>query len=161
MDRVGMVAQLSSGSVGILASAVDPRIKVLDTWDPWGDWPTWMKDSRFVPAAERPDYVKPEFLSRVATLEPLEWLPKIQAKKFRLQQRSFDTETPEPIKEKLQAAAPLGSTIVMYKTPKEFLQVVGVGGIHSMDWIKAELRALPPGEETTTAVQKSVAMAPK
>ena len=40
MDRIGVLADGSGASIAILASAVDPRIKVLDTVDPWGDWPT-------------------------------------------------------------------------------------------------------------------------
>jgi hypothetical protein len=53
MDRLGMVAEGSGASVGILASAVDPRIKALDVLDPWGDWPTWMATSPFVPEDTR------------------------------------------------------------------------------------------------------------
>ena len=44
MSRVGMLTQGSGASIAILASAVDPRIKVLDAIDPWGDWPTWMAE---------------------------------------------------------------------------------------------------------------------
>ena len=58
------------------ASAVDPRIKVLEALDPWGDWPTWLATSPFVPADERAEYVKPEFLKKVSTLEPVDWLPR-------------------------------------------------------------------------------------
>jgi len=35
MSRVGMFTQGSGASIGILTSAVDPRIKVLDALDPW------------------------------------------------------------------------------------------------------------------------------
>ena len=72
MDRVGMFAQGSGASIAILASAVDPRIKVLEALDPWGDWPTWMARSPFVPEQERADYLKPEFQKKIDTLEPLE-----------------------------------------------------------------------------------------
>jgi hypothetical protein len=106
MSRVGMFAQGSGASIAILSSAVDPRIKVLEALDPWGDWPIWMATSPFVPADERADYVKPEFLGRIAALEPLEWLPKIQAKKFRLDDEIFDTVTPRAAKEQLRAATP-------------------------------------------------------
>src|SRR5262249_11170030 len=41
-NQVGMFAQGSGASIAILASAADPRIKVLDVMDPWGDWPTWI-----------------------------------------------------------------------------------------------------------------------
>jgi cephalosporin-C deacetylase-like acetyl esterase len=116
MTRVGMFGQGSGASIAILASAVDPRIKALDVLDPWGDWPTWMTTSPFVPEDERPDYVKPEFLKKAATLETLDWLPKIQAKKFRLQQNLFETDTPKSSKEKFRAAVPKSTPVVLYKT---------------------------------------------
>jgi len=156
IDRVGLFGQLSGASVGILASAVDPRIKVLDMFDPWGDWPTWMDKSPFVPESERADYIKPEFLSKVASLEPVGWMPKVQAKKFRLQQRSFERETPLPSKQKLQAAVPSSATVVMYKTDAEFAQATGDEGEKSLDWIKRELKALPPGAPDGAVSAKNV-----
>jgi hypothetical protein len=151
MSRVGMFGQGSGASIAILASAVDPRIKVLDVLDPWGDWPTWMATSPFVPEDERPDYVKPEFLKKAATMETLDWLSKIQAKKFRLQQNLFETDTPKPVKEKIRDAVPQGAPIVLYKTVPEFTAAFP----HStnLDWIKHELRALP--EKGTTAATAS------
>src|SRR5215467_13177073 len=85
MGRVGMFGQGSGATIAILASAVDPRIKALDVLDPWGDWPTWMAKSPFVPEDERAVYVRPDFLKEAAALETLDWLPRVQAKKFRLQ----------------------------------------------------------------------------
>lgn len=156
MDRVGVFSQLSGASIGILASAADPRIKVMDALDPWGDWPTWMARSAFVPNDERPGYVKPEFLSKAALLDPVDWMPKIQAKKFRLQQRSYEPETPVASKEKLQKAAPPGATVEFYKSQKEFASVVGEDGRKSVDWLKGQLRSLPaPATDSTAAVQKS------
>src|SRR5262249_37302516 len=70
MNRVGMFGQGSGATIAILASAADPRIKVLDVLDPWGDWPAWMTTSPFVPEEERPDFIKPEFLRKVALLDP-------------------------------------------------------------------------------------------
>jgi len=139
--RVGMFAQGSGASIAILASAVDPRIKVLDALDPWGDWPTWMATSPFVPEEERSQYVKPEFLQKVATLEPVEWLPKIQAEKFRLQDASFETNTPRTAKEKLRAAVPHGATVLIYKSPEDFNAVVREQ--KELEWIKRELQSLP------------------
>ena len=143
MNRVGMLAQLSGGSVGILASAVDPRIQVLDVRDPWGDWPTWMATSPFVPKEERADFVKPDFLNKAALLETSEWMPKVQAKKFRLEQRSFEKETPDVSKEKLRAAVPSGAPVVVYKTEEEYATAVGNDGSKGLQWIQEELRALP------------------
>lgn len=154
MDRVGVFGQLSGASVAILAAAADPRIKVLDVLDPWGDWPTWMEKSPFVPRSERADYVKPDFLAKIASLEPIDWMPKVQAKKFRLQQREFENETPLPSKEKLQGGVPAGATVAYYKTADEFASAVGKGGEKSLDWIRAELRSLPPADAPNTVATK-------
>jgi hypothetical protein len=140
-SRVGMFTQGSGASIGILASAVDPRIKVLDALDPWGDWATWMADSPFVPEEERAEYVKPEFLKKAAALEPVQWLPKIRAKRFRLQDAIFEANTPKIAKEKLRAAVPAGGTVLIYKTPEEFNAVVKEK--KDLEWIQHELRSLP------------------
>jgi hypothetical protein len=141
MNRVGMLAQGSGASIAILASADDPRIKVLDTIEPWGDWPTWLGTSPFVPEDERAQYVKPDFLKKAAMLEPVEWLPKIQAKKFRLENELFDNVTPKASKEKLRAAAPPGSSIVVYKSLDEVKPIFQDG--KNLEWIHHELLALP------------------
>jgi hypothetical protein len=155
MDRVGVFAQRSGGSIGILASAADPRIKVLDVLDPWADWPAWMAQSPFVPENERADYVKPDYLNKVAALEPTDWIAKVQAKKFRLQQRSFVIETPVVAKDKLAAAAAPGVTVVRYTTRTEFYTVVGNDGSMTLDWVHDQLRSLPQSApDSATAVQK-------
>jgi hypothetical protein len=152
MTRVGMFTQGSGATIGILASAVDPRIKVLDALDPWGDWPTWMASSPFVPEEERAEFVKPEFLKRAAALEPLDWLPKIQAKKFRLQDAIFEPNTPKASKEKLRAAVPAGTTVVIYKTAEDFNAVVR--GEKELEWIQRELHSLPGPETRAVVLQK-------
>jgi hypothetical protein len=150
MNRVGMLAQGSGASIAILASAVDPRIKVLDAIEPWGDWPTWLGTSPFVPEDERALYGKPDFLKKAATLEPVDWLPKIQAKKFRLENENFDTITPKASKEKLRAAAPPGSSVVEYKSLDDFKAVFQNG--KNLEWIHHELQALPAAAAPSTAV---------
>lgn len=140
MRRVGVFSQGSGASIAILASAADPRIKVLDTIDPWGDWPTWMAQSTFVPEEERPNYVTPEFLKNVAMLEPIDWLRKVRAKKFRLQDAIFDTNTPLAAKDKLRQAVPPVGTVVVYKTPDEFSAVIR--SQTELQWIQHELRTL-------------------
>jgi hypothetical protein len=150
MNRVGMFAQGSGASIAILASAVDSRIKVLEALDPWGDWPTWMAISPFVPESERAEYVKPEFLKKVATLEPLDWLPKIQAKKFRLDNELFDTDTPKASKEKLRAAAPAGASVMLYKNMEELKAAFENG--KNLQWIQHELSSVPePGSSPDPA----------
>ena len=141
MSRVGMFAQGSGASIAILASAADARIKVLDALDPWGDWPAWMATSPFVPEDERTEYVQSDFLRKAATLEPINWLPKIQARKFRLQDAVFETTTPKVAKEKLRGAVPKGAAVVIYRTPEDFNAVVR--DKKDLEWIQHELRSLP------------------
>jgi hypothetical protein len=141
MTRVGMFAQGTGASIAILTSAVDPRIKVLDALDPWGDWPTWMNTSPFVPEKERAQYVKPEFLKKAAALDPVDWLPKIQARNFRLQDATFEPNTPKLAKEKLRAAVPARTTLAIYRTPDEFNEIVR--NKRELEWIQNELSKLP------------------
>jgi hypothetical protein len=153
MDRVGVLAEGSSASVAILTSAVDDRIKVLDMLDPWGDWPTWMATSPFVPEDERENYIKPDYLKKVAIFEPLDWLPKVKAKKVRLQDAVFDTDTPKGSQEKLRAAVPAGATVVVYNTLQEYRAILA--GNKVMQWMQGELRALPdPAAPTSAALQQ-------
>lgn len=153
MDRVGMFGQGSGASIAILASAVDPRIKVLDTIDPWGDWATWMAKSPIIPDEERSGLEKPEFLKKVALLEPVDWMPKVQAKKFRLQDATFEPSTPASAKEKLRAAVPKGGVVVIYKTPEDFNAVIRAD--KALQWLHTELRALPEaGVTSASTLQK-------
>lgn len=140
MSRVGMFGQGSGATIAIFASAADPRIKVLDVLDPWGDWLDWLKSSPFVPEEERADFVSPEFLKRASALETSEWLPKSQARKLRLQQNLFETDTPKAAKEKLRASVPIGTTVILYKTLSEFMARFP----HStnLQWLESELLSL-------------------
>ncbi len=148
-SRIGMFANGSSASIAILASAVDPRIKVLDVLDPWGDWSNWLATSTFVPPAERADYLKPEFLKNTSPLDTLAWLPKIQAKKFRLQQPEFNSENPNSVKEKIRKAAPAGTTVVEYKTMDELKATFPHSS--NLEWLKHELSALPDSTKVENA----------
>ena len=148
MNRVGMFAQGSGASIAILGSAVDPRIKVLEALDPWGDWPNWMATSPFVPEDERPQYVRPDFLKKLFTLEPVEWLPKVQAKRFRLDTELFDATTPRESQEKLRAAVPVGSSVMLYKDLDEFKAAFQDG--KNLQWILHELQSLGTPAATRT-----------
>jgi hypothetical protein len=141
MNRVGMFGQGSGATIAILASGADPRIKVLDVLDPWNDWPVWMATSPFVPDDERADYVKPEFLKKVAGMDPLVWVPKLPARKFRLQQLAFETDTPPAAKEKLRSAVPAGTEVVVYKTLPEFN--AAFPNSSNLQWMKCQLQSLP------------------
>ena len=148
MNQVGMFTQSSGASIAILSSAVDPRIKVLEALDPWGDWPTWMATSPFVPEDERPQYMKPDFLKKISMLEPVDWLPKVQAKRFRLDDELFDANTPKAAKEKLRAAVPAGSSVMLYKDMAEFKAAFEDG--KNLEWIQHELQSLAVPTETKT-----------
>ncbi len=140
LNRLGMFSVGSGASIGILSSAVDRRIKVLDTLDPWGDWPEWMARSPLIPADERADYIQPEYLKEVAGLDPVKWLPKVQAKRFRLQDAIFEPTTPAPSKEKLRGAVSPNATVKIYTTPAELDALVKNHA--ELDWIKRELKSL-------------------
>jgi hypothetical protein len=146
MNRVGMFAQGSGASIAILTSAVDARIKVLDALDPWGDWPTWMKLSPFVPEDERHDYLTKKYLDKVAPLDPVTWLPKVQAQRFRMQDALFDVNTPSASKEKLRAAVPKGSDVTLYKSVVDFNSMVRSG--KELEWIETQLLAIPQEQHT-------------
>jgi hypothetical protein len=147
-----MFGEGSGATIGILASAVDPRIKALDAMDPWGDWPTWLAKSPFVPEEERPQYVTEEFQKKAAMVDPVNSLPKIQAKNFRLQYAAFNPTTPASSQEKLRAAAPAGADIEVYKSPKDFVAIMDHNKV--MDWMHAQLRPLPPQKEAEMASGK-------
>jgi cephalosporin-C deacetylase-like acetyl esterase len=141
MNRVGMFTQGSGASIAILVSGVDPRIKVLEALDPWADWSTWMRSSPLVPEEERQEYLKPQFLKKVAAMDPVDVLPKIQAKKVRLDDEVFDTATPRAIMDKLRSVAPAGATVRLYKDMSEFKAAFQDG--KNLEWIKQELGSVP------------------
>ena len=147
MERVGMFAEGSGASIAILASAVEPRIKVMDLVDPWGDWPDWLATSPLVPDTERATYLKPEFLQKIAPLDPITWLPRTQAKKVRLQLAMFAPTTPAAVKEKIRAAANLDEgrmSFAIYKTKQETGPILAGNTI--LLWMEHELRSLPPAQ---------------
>jgi hypothetical protein len=152
VQHVGMFAEGSGASIGILASAVDPRIAVLDATSPWGDWPVWMAKSPFPPENERANYVKPEYLSKVAGLDPVQWLPKIQARHFRLQDAPFESDTPAEAKSQLKAAVPPGATVLWYKTQEEYSALMQNNKV--LDWMHAQLRGFADTPSASLNAQK-------
>jgi hypothetical protein len=138
MDRVGMFGDGSGATITILAAAVDPRIKTLDLIDPWGDWPDWLAKSALIPPKERPYYVKPEFLAKVAPLDPVKWLPELKTQKVRLQEVKAVAVTPVEVKEKIDAAAPANVQIFRFDTVKQFSD--SVAGGTGFDWIKKQMQ---------------------
>ncbi len=141
MNQVGMFGQGSGGTIAILSAAVDPRIKAVDALDPWGDWPDWMAKSALIPESERPNYVKPEFLKKIAFFDPVLWLPKLSSQAIRLQNIESDTDTPAICKKQLEAAAPPSAEVVKFDNDKAHFKAMAGGKV--FDWIKDRLRPAP------------------
>jgi hypothetical protein len=139
MTRVGMFADGSGASIAIMAAAVDQRIKTLDLFGAWGDWPDWLAYSTLVPDDERAAYLKPEFLKNVENLDPIKWLNRLKTQRVRLQYLQNDTITPKAARERMEAAAPPNAKVVRYDNTKAFVQTVGVNGTKMFDWIKEEI----------------------
>jgi hypothetical protein len=150
MSRVGMYGGGSGGSIAIMAAAVDPRIKVLDLLDPWGDWQEWLAKSTLVPDDERAAYLKPEFLKNVENLDPVKWLPTLTTQRVRLQYLKDDTTTPILAREGIEAAAPPNIQIVQYENAKAYIAKVGDSGEKMFDWAKEQLQSA--GHEENAAV---------
>jgi hypothetical protein len=162
VNNVGMFGTGSGGTVAILAAAVDPRIKAIDVIDPWGDWPDWMASSAIIPENERPNYITPEFLKKVAPLDPVEWLPKVKAQHIRLQEIAGDTITPKAAKAKIESAAPADAKVQHYENMREFYSAASSGRI--FQWVKDEVRQIPeakPGVENTRNSQPAAQVAEK
>jgi hypothetical protein len=150
VSSVGMFGAGSGGSIAILSAAVDKRIKTVDLLDPWGDWPDWMAKSSLVPEAERPQYLKPEFLKRVAPFDPVEWLPQLNAQTVRLQHVMDDSVTPPNAKQKIEAAAPHTVQLVRYDDSTALFKATAGGAL--FNWIKQQLR---PGARSASSVARA------
>jgi hypothetical protein len=148
MSRVGMFGQGSGASIAILAGAVDSRIKALDLMDPWGDWPDWMASSTQIPDNERSAFVKPEFLEKIAALDPVLWLPRLKTSSVRVQILSFDTITPKPAKETIAKAVPVTATLTRYDNSHQVHDALLLG--KEFDWLKTQLRTADAVKEVAS-----------
>lgn len=155
LSRVGMFGAGSGGTIAILAAAADSRIKTIDVLDPWGDWPVWMASSSIIPENERPNYVKPEFLKKVAGLDPIDWLPKLKMQHIRVQQVLDDDVTPKAAKDRIASAVPATATVVNYEGTAQFFGAASGGRI--FEWIKDSCR---PPAQAPASTQKSASVVP-
>ena len=157
MNRIGMFGQASGGTIAILSAAADPRIKAVDALDPWGDWPVWLEKSWV--AQIDPDYKnfsKPEFLAKVAPLDPVKWLPTLKSTRVRIQQVMENTATPDACKDAIKKAALKRAQVVRYEHTSQFAEVASRGGL--FEWVKMQVKTLPaPGVQKRTAVAERVA----
>jgi dienelactone hydrolase len=159
MDRVGMFGEGSGGAIAILAAAADSRIKAVDTLDPWGDWPNFLAKANFI--QEDPDkahYVTPEFLHRVAPLDPVKWLPELKVP-VRVQQVKQNEAVPMECKESIKNAAPKQTEMLRFEAVSDLHKREGGGQL--FDWIKGHLppaSAAPASSDTRkTSVASEVA----
>jgi hypothetical protein len=147
MDHVGMFGVGSGGAIAILAAAADSRIQALELLSPWGDWPDWLAKSSIVPQDERATYLKPEFLTRVAPLDPIVWLPKLKTQAIRIQNVRENPTIPDECQKRIEAAAPPTSIVDQYGNARTFYPASAGGKI--FDWLKDQLR--PDGKATSVA----------
>ncbi|MGA8491717.1 MAG: CocE/NonD family hydrolase [Terriglobales bacterium] len=150
MGRIGMFGVGSGGTIDILAAAADPRIKTIDVIDPWGDWPDWMAKSSIIPEVERPNYVKPEFLKKVAPLDPVKWLPQLTSQHVRLQQVVDDSVTPKVVQRRIRAAAPGTVQKVTFRTTRQFTDAQA--GDRLLLWVKGKVQ---PASQPQPALRTS------
>lgn len=137
MGRVGMFATGSGATIAILAAAADSRIKAIDLLDPWGDWPDWTAKSSLIPENERPNYVKPDFLNKVASLDPVKWLPQLKSQEVRIERLDDDTVTPKIAAEKIEAAAGSNVKVIHYGNVQQFYGAASGGRV--FQWVKTQL----------------------
>jgi hypothetical protein len=162
VNNVGMFGTGSGGTIAILAAAVDPRIKAIDVLGPWGDWPDWMASSALIPESERPNFVKPEFLKKVAPLDPVLWLPQVKAGHIRIQDIAEDTVTPRAARARIESAAPATARVQRYDNMRQFYEAASAGRV--FQWVKDQLRRAPeakPGVENTRRLPPTAQVAEK
>jgi len=152
-SRIGMFGEGSGGTIAVLAAATDPRIKVIDLLDPWGDWPDWMAKSELIPQAERANYVKPEFLKKVAPLDPLGYLPQLKLRQVRIQQVMDDDFTPKIAKQQIESVAPRTAQLRQYDDTKEFFHAVSGGRL--FQWMKDQIRPAPAPPPANAVSQRA------
>ena len=140
--RVGMVGEGSGGAITILAAVQDKRIRAIDLLDPWGDWPAWFKSSTLIPEDERAAYNKPEFLTRLTSLEPAECLRHLTIP-IRLEYLQPGNVTPEATKQRMQSSAPLQT--VRPDRESAIAEIRATQGMKVLDWIQLKVRDLPAG----------------
>jgi hypothetical protein len=139
MKHVGMLGHASGGSIAILSAAADPRIVALDVVDPWGDWPDWLRGSKQIPEAERAAYLKPEFLHKVASLDPVDYLAQCKAKSIRIEQVLDDPATPSTTQDKIAGATLHAGAVVRFEDRAAQAKAWGESGVSG--WIESQLKS--------------------
>jgi hypothetical protein len=149
MNRIGMFGVGSGATIAILSAATDPRLRTIDLIDPWGDWPDWMAKSSIIPERERPNFVQPEFLTKIAPLDPVQWLPRLKTQHVRIQQVLDDSVTPRVVQKRLKAAASATAQVITFDNTKQFSRAGSRDKL--LQWVKGQIRT----NHAQSAVQNS------
>lgn len=150
-SRIGIFGQGAGATIAGLAATVDPRIQAVDLLDPWGDWPDWIAKSKLVPANERHDYQRAEFLKPLESLDPTQWLPQLAGRPLKLDDALYESTTPSEAKAKIEAALPSTSLLVRYPTQADFEKNAVADG-KLVAWIQEQLLAKHSASSATAEV---------
>jgi cephalosporin-C deacetylase-like acetyl esterase len=149
MEHVGMFGVGAGATIAVMAASADSRIKAVDLVDPWGDWPVWMAKSEVVPDEERPGYVKPEFLKKIAGFDPVALLPQLKTLHVRLTELS-DSAMPKESRQAIAAALSSRAERGPQTSEAQF-DVMGAINGGAFDWLKEQLKpATAPGVKAAT-----------
>jgi hypothetical protein len=145
MNHIGMFGQGTGASIAILASAADSRIKALDLLTPWGNWPEFFATSPSVSKEKKAKFTSPEYLAKVANLDPVKWLPQIQATSLRMQDVRASGPMTAALLDSLEAAAPQMALINEYGDPAAFASHFAPGNLPLwlQDRLKPDAKPLP------------------
>lgn len=141
VDKVGMYAEGAGASIAMLAASVDPRIRVVDLVNPWGDWPNWLKQSPMISDDERAAYLRPEFLAQVSKLDPVDVLPKLKTQTLRIQQVETDKITPRSSMDRIASATPRPEQVSRHKDGASYLKEWKDN--RPWAWLKGQLQSTP------------------
>jgi len=159
LSRVGVFGTGSGAAVGILSAAADSRIQALDLVNPWGDWPSWLKTTPLLTPIERKDYVTPEFLVKVAPLDPVKWLPQLADRRVRIQIIDGEVKQEKESLDAVEAAAPREAKVVHYATVAEHRTANDKG--RSFQWVKEQIQPHGPYARESSAREETPAAAAK
>jgi hypothetical protein len=111
-----------------------------------------MQKSAVIPDEERPAYVKPEFLKKVADFDPVKLLPGLKTPHIRLNQLNDDVaSTPEEAKKRLEESLPATAEHHRFESSMAFYGEVASGG-RVFDWLKLQIKA--PGPKVREATKE-------
>jgi hypothetical protein len=97
-----------------------------------------------VSLAERADYMSPDFLKRIAALDPVELLPRLTSTRLRVQLSLWDSgEIPVASRQRIAEAVPAGADLAQYRDMQDYWNKAGSNG-KMLDWMHT---ALTPGAD--------------